>query len=496
MIKINNSKQWLIQQTASRPDNIAVKSEMVNFTYKGLLDLCTNIAVFIQKAGIGKEDNVGLLLNHGYEFYIIINALWLIGAVPVPLNTRNSKKEIESQFEQVNIKFLIHTPSFSDETNEDFPDVKKIILPQSFKSITLNENETVNYSTLSALHSSLILFTSGSSGKPKAVVHTFKSLFESVKTIDSFSILSSTDVWLSSLPVYHIGGFMILIRALITGGTVVFPQSIKYEDIVNAILKFQPSHISLVTTTLKRFLEDKVKPPENPMETELCIDAIKYGWPIVKVYGSTETCSMISALTPDELKTKPDSAGKAMGRNEITVIHKDHDQKYRFTRRSSGGQDQNNKLKIGEIVVKSESLFKEYYNDPPSTNKKLKDGFYFTGDSGRLDDEGYLYIESRREDLVITGGENVSTKEVETIIKTFSGVTDAYVFGIPDKKWGQKLCAAVTAKNSIEPELKLFLRNEIAGYKIPKEFFFVNEIPKTEMGKVNRLLLFEILNLG
>ena len=146
-----------------------------------------------------------------------------------------------------------------------------------------------------------------------------------------------------------------------------------------------------------------------------------------------------------------------------------------------------NEKNNGEILVKSKSLFKKYYNDEQSTNEKFKDGFYHTGDYGWIDNDGFLFVESRREDLIVTGGENVSAVEVELLIKLHPKVNDVIVFGIDDQIWGQKVCAAVVAKpdSSIyEEELNLFLKKSLAGYKIPKKFLFLKKLPRTELGKV------------
>jgi O-succinylbenzoic acid--CoA ligase len=140
-------------------------------------------------------------------------------------------------------------------------------------------------------------------------------------------------------------------------------------------------------------------------------------------------------------------------------------------------------------------MFKEYYNDGETTSKKIIDGFYYTGDLGWIDDEGYLFVLSRREDIIITGGENVSAAEVEQILLDIDSVSDVFVFGLPDKKWGQKLCAALVAKNLSAEELKIILKQKTAPFKIPKELYFIDEIPRTELGKVNRPLLLKLLKL-
>jgi O-succinylbenzoic acid--CoA ligase len=338
------------------------------------------------------------------------------------------------------------------------------------------------------------MFTSGSTGNPKAVVHTFQSLYESVLALDSFTELSTGDIWLASLPLYHIGGFMIFIRSLTAGSSVAFPVSPKFEDISQAIKQSNPTYISLVTTTLQNLLDCNVKPNKNlkfvflgggPSQTELIIEAVEKSWHVVKVYGSTETCSMITALHPDEIKSKPDSVGKLLGENKIKIMS--------LPAVLLAGKSKND---LDEVAVFSKSLFKEYYNDQLTTNNKLKDGWYHTGDYGWIDSEGYIYIESRKDNLIISGGENITASEVESAIRKHPLVKDVLVFGLQDKTWGQIVCAAIVSKTISEDVIKDFLKEKIAAYKIPKRFFIVSEIPRNEMGKANRTELLKQLKLS
>ncbi len=479
MLALTNNKHWLEQQSELRPDSTAIITNKNTISFKELFKDAIEFAIRIKSYGINENDNVGVLFKHGYEFFIAINALWFINAVPVLLNPNDNEEEIDHKISKTKINFIIIDDSFHNRLvgNEELVKVRyaRNNIYNSQHSILFTHHSSFNIN-----NSALILFTSGSSGKPKAVVHTFNSICESVKATDSFSELSSKDKWLSSLPQYHIGGFMILARALLTGAACAFPLSLKHEYIEKAINKFQPTHISIVSPTLQKFLTTNFSPLKKPkhvylggghLDVELCKEAISKGWAIVKVYGSSETCSMNSALLTDDFSTKPYSVGKALGINKIKTDN------------------------YGEILIKSASLFKNYFGDDKLTSEKKIGGFYYTGDYGRIDEEGYLYIDSRREDIVVTGGENVSVLEIETLIKSNKKVKDAFVFGIEDKTWGQKLCAVVVANKHNPTELKEYLKQKTASYKIPKEYFFINEIPRTELGKVNRTILLSRLNL-
>ncbi|MHB8906854.1 MAG: o-succinylbenzoate--CoA ligase [Melioribacteraceae bacterium] len=492
MISVSNTKHWLIEQSTNQPNKQAVILSERTITYQDLYNESSAAADFLQSKGIQKNDHVGILATHNYNFYLVVNALWFIGAVPVPLNTRLLTEEIEIQTRQADINFLLIDEILSEQFSQLIFSNRIYFSKNSYLERENKENKILN-SQFSILNSSLIMFTSGSSGKSKAVVHTFESLFGSVKAIDSFADLSTEDIWLSSLPFFHIGGFMILVRSLIVGSSIAFPDSLEHRNVVYTIQKFLPTHISIVPTTLLRFLNENLHPNANlkyaflgggPSEKELILNAVNQGWPIVKVYGSTETCSMITALLPNEIKEKSESAGKALDENKIMI------------KRMNDSDNLAGIGEVGDIIVSAKSLFKEYYNDHASTSKSIQNGWFNSGDFGLIDKDGYLFVESRREDLIITGGENVSAKEVETVIKSLKSIKDAFVFALQDKTWGQIVCAAIVSGGLDENEIKNFLKEKIAGYKIPKRFFFLDEIPRNELGKITRAALLKLLNLN
>lgn len=489
MIALTNTEHWLVEQARLSPDQTAIYTSDEKINYSNLLEQSFATAEYLSSFGIKDGDNVCILSDHNYKFWIIVNALWFLGAVPVPLNSRSTKEEISWQLKKVDAKFLM---TIKQETWE-YESVQNISLDDFDLQTKNNCQNNFGYSSFYTLHSALILFTSGSTGKPKAVVHTFKSLYESVKAIDSSFALSPNNLWLSSLPLYHIGGFMILVRSLLTGCGVAFPDNLKHESIIEASNKFYPTHVSFVSTTIKKFIDDDTGPNTNlryvflgggPLSPELCSKAIDAGFPIVKVYGSTETCSMVAALKPTDIYIKPNSVGSPLT-NEIKININDE----------AGNAEQINDSTIGEVLISAPTLFKEYYNDEISTSTKIINGFYQTGDYGWFDEEGYLYIESRREDIIVTGGENVSTKEVEEALLSFPEIEDKFVFGLADESWGQIVCAAIVCEKLSQKEIKYRLKEKLAGFKIPKKFFFVKEIPRNEMGKVKRAELLRLLNL-
>ncbi len=478
MIIIENKTHWLIEAARINQNCKAVFTEQRVLTVRELLREVNQAASYLKSAGIEKGNNIGILYRHNYHFTVIVNALWLIGAVPVPLNTRLTDSELLYQVQLAEINHLIVDEYFCGTLADADNPVKTIFPGESKNELPVSERVQFNPSA-----PALIMFTSGSSGHSKAVTHTFNSLHASALMYHSLVRPGNDDIFLSSLPLYHIGGFMVFVRALLSGCGAAFPESLQFDDLNEAVESFNPSVISIVPTTLERITALGLRPNSKlkfaftgggPAPSELIIKAGALGWPIVKVYGSTETASMVTVLNPDEIPHKPDSAGKPLAGVELKIAH-------------------------GLLTVKSPSLFSGYLNNNQETAEKLVNGWYNTGDFARIDNNGYLYIESRREDLIVTGGENVSAAEVETSLKKHASIEDVYVFSLNDDKWGQIVCAAIQpaeGETVNSEELKDFLKGILSSFKIPKKFYFPGTLPRNEMGKINRQALIDRILKG
>ncbi|MBU0561357.1 MAG: AMP-binding protein [Bacteroidetes bacterium] len=331
-----------------------------------------------------------------------------------------------------------------------------------------------------------VIFTSGSTGSAKGVVISFGNIFSSVHNSDSFDNYTTNDNFISSLPFYHIGGIMIFFRALLCGAelTVVSPHT---ERIITQIERDRPSIISLVPIQLNRIINQGIKPNKKlrsvyigggPSESELITKALNKNWPIVKVYGSTETTSMISAVSGEELKKNTSSSGRVFEKMKVSIANQN----------SSGS---------GEICISGQTLSKGYF-DPSRENKMDLIGTkYISGDFGFIKD-GLLFIESRRSDIVLSGGENINIIEVENALLKLNYIGDCSVFSLPDDEWGQIVCAAIVTQNNSIVDLqriKLDLQAIISSYKIPKKIFCVESIPRTELGKVDLHKMKTNLNL-
>lgn len=429
---------WFAEQSKLHDGHAAILTKEISITYKQLSGLVNDRVEGLQKINIMQNDIVGVLAEHSYQFIIDLLAIWRIGAAAFPINVKLTEEEINRQVNFIGCKVL-------------------------------TEDKAVNKS-IADCSAALIMFTSGSTGENKAVVHSLNSLFASVSSIDQEIHLEENKKWLASLPFYRIGGFQIIIRSLLTGGTLCIPSGISTENIINGIIHFKPDYISLVNATYRSLLQSSINGLKNtkaifigggPVESSLFKEGLSKGLPVYKVYGSTETGSMITMLKPEDVENKIDSAGKPLPGVKL-------------------------KIEQNEILVSTNSLFTGYYKNCSLTKEKIVNGWYRTGDIGFIDNDGFLFVEGRKDNILISGGEKINPTEIEDILKYHFNITDAVVLGIPDEKWGQKVCAAVVCNINLNiSEVQDKLKQILPIYKIPKIIKQVESIRVDEMGKVN-----------
>ena len=458
------------------PTSTAVIYNNTELSYKNLAELVDKTAFFLIQQDIKENNIVCLLFNNSLEFIVTTLALWEIGAIPVPLNNKLLEKELNDQIDFLNPKRIIKDKEFEDKSTKG----KDLIIHFEELKPVKHKIKTTGFSKGKT---ALILFTSGSSKKPKAVMLSFENLIQSALIGDKAIAHSAKDKWLASLPFYHIGGFSIIFRTIMFGASIIIPDSLSNDDIKKAILKHHPTLASLVSHQLKKFVDINFSPPKELRmvllgggfsDKELILKAIELKWNLAKVYGSTETSSFISVMDKEEVKRKPEASGKAILPNQVFIY---------------SGYKETLSSKSGRIIIKSPAVMKGYYKTNSETNSKSKKDLFDTGDIGYLDEEGFLFVEAKRSDLIVTGGENINPVEVEKVILTHNDVKEVCVIGIKDKTWGQLVSAAIVLKKDgrlSANELKNFLKEKLASYKIPKKILFIDEIPKTEMGKVIR----------
>ncbi|HRI47407.1 MAG TPA: class I adenylate-forming enzyme family protein [Ignavibacteriaceae bacterium] len=416
--------------------------------------------------GIKHNEYIPVFAHNDIYSILSVLALWKIKSIPVLINPSLTLVETEKIFNQFSFKKIV-TTSLVSETNKNYEDY--------FIFSDNSQTENMNMGAFSEIEFSykddaIVIFTSGSSSTPKGVVHKFHSLVKSFLIGKDFFNYSSDDRWLLSLPIYHIGGFSIFFRALLSNAQIVIPPSLSYDDLIEQIEKYEPNFFSFVSAQFKKIIESNIQAPKDNrvllgggrIDSNLIEEGIKKGWNIYKVYGSSETAAFVTILTPDNFNNYPTSAGKALTNISITIENK----------------DENN---IGEIVINSPTLFDRYINQLPH-----KKNLFNTEDFGYLKDD-FLFIENRRTNLIVSAGKNINPQEIEDVLMKSELVNEVVVLGIEDIAWGEKVIAVVVPKgneSNIENRLRTFSKKYLSSYKIPKMFLLVKDIPKTSLGKI------------
>ncbi len=428
-------------------------------------------------------DRVGILMANGVPFVASLLALMRMGLVAVPLNTRLTKPELKWQVDNADCRLVLCDPSTIAQADGLGVDVLEM-RQQSFDGPPSEFNE---YGSMDLEDDFAIVHTSGTSGRPKAAVLTYGNIYQSAQASALKLDSKPDDRWLCVLPLYHLGGLSIILRSLIYGTAIDLMPAAPFDlHAVNQRLSDNPiTLISLVPTMLQRLLEANTRPWHHRLRLillggeapspELLQRCIAEDLPIATSYGLTETASQVATARPDLVYRKPRTVGKPLKRTQVRIIDEQ-------------GEDAAPNVP-GEVLVKGDSVMRGYYNDTAATAKALRAGWLHTGDIGYLDKDGDLFILQRREDLIVSGGENIYPAEVEAALRQHPAVDEAVVLSLPDPHWGQRAAAVIETRAGQSPSadtLMSFAREKLAGYKVPRQIAFVDTLPRTASGKIQR----------
>jgi o-succinylbenzoate---CoA ligase len=482
MIQQSRITPWLAVQADRNPHGQAIISDEKKLTFGELLTEASRMAVFLQKQGITAGSHVAFACPNSVSAVILIHALLLLKAVIVPLHIRSTNKDILRQITFADCTHLILS-------NDVFlnPDIENLNIIH-FNDFVQDDTDITNLLSGPQLSDTLLLmFTSGTSGDPKCVELSYRNVFYNALATKIRLRITDNDSWLLSLPLYHIGGFSIIIRAVVFGIPVIISPKPDTDNVIEAIGKYNPSIISLVPTVMQRILEKGMMPNSRHnavllgggvIADSLLEQGSEKGWNIAATYGTTETSSQIATLIPDN-KNYKNSVGQPMPFTRVRII----DEKGKETEQ---GQE-------GEIAVSTPSLMKGYYKRKDISSNAIRYDWYFTGDYGYKSSDGYLYVVSRRIDLIVSGGENINPYEIEELLIGCPGIDDVCIIPQSDPDWGEIVAAVVVTGDNILTldNIKNYLTGKIASFKIPKKLYLFDSIPYTDIGKKNRA---EVLN--
>jgi o-succinylbenzoate---CoA ligase len=493
MEKVKYMHQELMPNLLSKrafltPDRPAVYFQNEVLTFKELYQRSFETAGRLQGLGMQKDDFVAVLLKNHLDTVIILFALQLLGVRSVILNNRLTPAELVWQIEDSKAKFLILEDSFV-EVKRQAPFLTAVTKSELLKCdfVEPDIQEEINLGEICS-----IMYTSGTTGHPKGVIQTFGNhWWSSIGSALNLGI-TENDCWLCSVPIFHISGFSILMRSVIYGMPLVLHEKFDLQKTLEDIRDKQVTIMSVVGTMLTRIVDSlgTEKLPDyfrcmllggGPAPLPLLEACVEKEVPVFQSYGMTETSSQIVTLSPEYSLTKLGSAGKPLFSSQVRIELEDRSM-------APAGV-------AGEIVVKGPNVTTGYLFRPEVNVKKIQDGWLYTGDIGYLDQEGFLYVLDRRSDLIISGGENIYPAEIEAVLLSHPEVEEAGVTGMDHKEWGQVPVAFVVSRNKCsvitEDDLLEFCQSRLAKYKVPKEFFFVDELPRNAAKKLLRRTLRE-----
>ncbi len=440
-MKLDN---WLAQRSQSCPDRTALVADGVGVCYAELEAESTWVARRLAAQGVRRGSSVALTMRPSREQVVLIHALMKVGAVLLPLSPRLNEAERAEVIATEGPTIDLSDPGELTQTEADLP--------------LLGEHDMDDIVCR--------VLTSGSTGAPHPVGLTYGNFLWSAVG-SAFNIgVQPEDRWLCCVPLSHVSGLSIAMRSVIYGSTMVLHDGFDAERVAAALEEGGVTVVSLVTTMLARLLEagaDLSGPrailvgggpvPEEPLE-----EAIGRGATVVQTYGLTETCSQVTTLAPADARRKLGSAGRPLLTTHLRI------------------QD-------GEILVQGPTVAPRCAD---------ADGWLHTGDLGRIDEEGFLYIEDRIDDMIISGGENVVPAEVEKVLLRHPAVIDAAVIGREDPEWQQAVTAVVVLQSGSEAtpdELRRHCADALADFKVPKRVELAAALPRTPSGKLMRRAL-------
>lgn len=477
--------EWLAHRADVLPGHPAAVLGDTTLTYRELDAAATALAHQLLELGVQPGDRVALLALNSLEFVVAVHAVPRAGAILLPLNARLAVRELAYQLDDAGSKLLL----YHERTAAQAADAARTAHVAKTLDISgvLSTQCSVRSTEPPALSTSgpfAIIYTSGTTGAPKGAVLSFENFFASAAASAFNMGVIPGDRWVACLPMFHIGGLSIVTRSAIYGTTIVIHPAFDEREVNAELRERGATLLSVVPTMLQRMLDaDGLDYPATvrgvlvgggPVTKDLLERAAARGLPVLQTYGLTEATSQVTTLAPADALSHLGSAGKPLLGTRIRID-------------APPGEP-------GEILVQGPTVTSGYWNRREATAKALEGGWLHTGDIGRLDDDGFLYVLDRRDDLIVSGGENVYPAEVEGVIKGFAGVVDVAVVGVPDEQWGQVVAAAIVAGEGFDAAaLEAYLRTNLAGYKVPRILRLVESLPVTASGKVRRNVVRENL---
>lgn len=510
----------LLYAASNYPQKLAVIEDHHRYSYKELEERTAKLKSSLKTMGVTKGDRVALLMLNDFRYIELMYAITALGAIVVPLNIRFSLKEniyvlndAEAEVLYIHREFL---PAISELKNQvsvlkhivlaedkDCPAFKGNLNVFSYENLLEAEStKELDYKDVQEDDVAGIFYTGGTTGKSKGVMLTHKNLQMNAFHVVMNLQYKKSDTYLHAGPMFHLADQASTFAVTLAAGTHTILRTFTPKGVLEVIEKEKVTMSMLVPTMINMLLHSAdvekydtsswrmILYGASPMPVELLKLVMKLlpQTQLAQAYGMTEASPILTFLKPEDHvlggteieEQRLTSCGQSVQSIEMGIV-----------------DGEGNSLpanEIGEMIAKGPIIMKGYWKLPEETAKVLRDGWYHTGDLGYRDDDGFYYIVDRAKDMIISGGENVYSVEVEQALSSHPAVLECAVFGTPHEKWGEVVAAAVVLKeNAIatEEEILSFTRGQISDYKVPKSVAFLSELPKSGAGKILKRVIRE-----
>jgi len=503
-----NLTQMLHKGLMERPQAVALVCGERRRTFAEFADRTARLAGALQALGLQPGDRIGMLAFNSDRYIEYLWATWWAGGAINPVNVRWTAQEVAYSLDDCDTRILLVDDNFKDTASE----LKQ--LSQALQTlIYVGDGEAptgmLSYEALLAGAApvqdarrqgddlAIVMYTGGTTGKPKGVMLSHTNLYVNALSALAATLRPTDAVGVVTAPLFHVGGIGLTLQLMMRQCKQVVLPAFDELAILNAVRDEGGSEIFMVPTMIKRLIEhprfpeydvstlDMVLYGAAPIDGALLVQAIQAlpGAQFVQLYGMTELSPTVTAL-PAWCHSEPGhedklrSAGKPVPIAEIRI--------------TDGHGNPVPTGTAGEICVRGPMVMMGYWGKPEQTAEALRDGWLHTGDGGRFDEDGFLYIVDRIKDMIVTGGENVYSAEVENVIAQLPEVSMVGVIGVPDPQWGERVQAVVVVRpgHTLTAEQVIaHCRSQIAGYKCPRNVEFRTEMPLSAAGKLLKHVL-------
>ena len=504
---------WQMLERAARlhPERIAVVDGEARLTYRQVARRAAGLAGHLRDRGIGPGDRIAILDDNSHEYLEAYYAAAYLGAVLVPLNVRLRPPDLARILMDAGARALIAAPRF-EETTAQFlahgmpldPVLRTRAAPgdpprpgEPYEAAARASPAPPGAAPEDA--PAHLYYTSGTTGRPKGVILTHRNVCQHSLAAVAELRLDGADVWGHIAPMFHLADAWATFAVTWVGGRHVIVPRFDPDAVLAAITRERVTLTNLVPTMLNALVHHPAQDSYDLSSLRLVLSGgapiapalvrqvvSRLGCEYVQTYGMTETSPYLTlsllterlrALPPDEQLAIKAKTGRPFLSVQLEVVGED------------GRPVAPDERQVGEIRVRGGTVSPGYWNRPEETAAAFRDGWLYTGDLAVIDPEGYVNIVDRKKDVIITGGEKVYSTEVEHVLHDHPAVREAAVYGVPDDHWGEVVRAAVVLNPEAvagDRELTAFCRDRLAGFKVPRGFDFLDALPRTGTGKINK----------